>query len=228
MQEQKAEFGAPPAVSAAMQFAGYGEDMKRVLTGSLACAVCVVCTACGGSGEAATLPRKLNQPFSTHISMQLGDLDASAMVQYHGGSSWDVEFSEPNTLAGVKLTFLDNTVTASFKGLEFSVPQSALPVKSMITMLFTVVEDAASQEKLSCVKKEGLYLVEGELPEGAYTLTLNEAGEPVMFAMPNQGLSIEFSDFTLSPQGSESAPPADTQPTTPATEPVPTESAPQS
>ena len=116
-------------------------------------------------------------------------------------------FSQPDSLAGVQLAFLDGQVTASYKGLSFSVPQSAMPVKSMLTIFIDLVGELDGKTELDCVKEGDVCVVEGSVEQGSYTLTLDQKGIPLKFEMPNQKLVMELSNFrqTDAPDGTESA-----------------------
>ena len=102
---------------------------------------------------------------------------------------------------------LDGNVTI-LKGLTFSVPQTAVPVKASLGQLFTVLEKAGADGTLDCVIEDGLCVIEGNLDAGSYTLTLTEQGAPASFAMPNLNLEMTFSGF------SADGAPADTTPAT--------------
>ena len=49
----------------------------------------------------------------------------------------------------MKLEFSEGNVIASYKGLTFSVPQSAVPVKAMMLNLIMAVDDNAKLEELT-------------------------------------------------------------------------------
>ena len=65
-----------------------------------------------------------------------------------------MEFSSPNTLAGVLLSYRDDNVEASYKGLSFSVPKSALPLKAIISSLIDVVDTTAELPEISGEEKK--------------------------------------------------------------------------
>ena len=66
--------------------------------------------------------------------MQMEDWTAAGTLSRLGDGAWSVAFAEPSTLAGVVLDFSGGEVTASYKGLGFSVPQSAMPAKSVLSL----------------------------------------------------------------------------------------------
>ena len=122
---------------------------------------------------------------------------------------WDIEFTSPNSLSGVKLSFSEGNVTAEYKGLNFSVPQSALPVKSMMLNLIKAVDENAKLDELKGEEDGDLLRISGSLEGGDYTLTVDKNGAPSKFEMPNNQLTITFTGVTVMgevPETSETAP----------------------
>ena len=109
--------------------------------------------------------------------MQMEDWTAAGTLSRLGDGAWSVAFAEPSTLAGVVLDFSGGEVTASYKGLGFSVPQSAMPAKSVLSQMILVVDELAQQEEITGKEKDGGVAVEGESEGNPYTLTLTESGE---------------------------------------------------
>lgn len=52
-------------------------------------------------------------------------------------------------------------MTASYKGLGFSVPQSAMPAKSVLSQMIQVVDELAQQEEITGKEQDGCVSVEG-------------------------------------------------------------------
>ena len=169
--------------------------MKRFVCAALFCVISCTATACGKTGDAGTVSVNLAEPFSMEAEFTCGDLTGAAGISHGGTEVWDATFTAPDSLAGVTLSYLDGNVTASYKGLTFSVPQSAVPVKASLGQLFTVLEQAGKDGSLDCIKKDGFCVIEGSLDAGTYTLTLEENGAPAAFSMPNLKLEMSFQNF---------------------------------
>ena len=183
--------------------------MKRLLA-SVFAGVCILSAASCSSPMKSESSREnnLNSPFTAKMSVSLDKMIADGTITRHSDSSWVAEFDSPNTLSGVKLTFEDNIVKASYKGLDFSVPKSALPVKAMLTNLIDAVDSLAVEEELHGSEAEGLLHIEGSLDGGEYSLCVDKDGYIHTFEMPNNLLKIAFSEVsasgaTISPAASE-------------------------
>lgn len=170
--------------------------MKRLITFVLTALTAVCLCACSAPGkDKSTSPNGLNSRFQAAVTVTIEDLTAEGILKRFGDGMWDVEFSSPNTLSGVKISFSDGNVTASYKGLNFSVPQSALPVKAMMLNLISAADDLAKNEELTGVSEDGMTKISGSLDGGDYTLTVDKSGNISSFEMPNNKLKITFSDI---------------------------------
>lgn len=183
--------------------------MKKLFTSVAVCICILVMTACSSPMNNSTKrDNNLNNSFTAKMTVILDKLTAEGTIKRNSDSNWEAEFESPNTLSGVKLCFEDNTVNASYKGLNFSVPKSALPVKAMLTNLISAVDTAAREEQLHGTESEGLLNINGNLESGDYTLSIDDKGLIHSFEMPNNLLKIVFTEVTVSetpqfPQASE-------------------------
>lgn len=170
--------------------------MKRYFTGfAFAMTACLLITGCSVSGGSTTAKNQLNTSFTTGVTMELEEMTAEGTMQRVGEGEWNVSFSEPAQLAGVRLDFLDGEVTASYKGLAFSVPQTALPAKSILYQFILAADQLAEESALQGISGEDGVTLKGKLEAGNYELVLLADGSPSVFQMENQNATILFHDF---------------------------------
>lgn len=170
--------------------------MKRIFTFALTFAVVFCLTACSmPKGGSSSRRNGLDSAFSAAVSITLDRLEAEGEMKRFGDGVWEIEFSEPNTLSGVKLEFSEGSVVASYKGLAFSVPQSALPMKAMMLNLMRAVDENAKLEELSGEAEGDMLKISGRLDGGDYTLTVDGEGRLCGFEMPNNKLTMKLSDI---------------------------------
>ncbi len=170
--------------------------MKRLLTFTSAAVVSFLLTSCSApsvSGK-TSCENGLNKAFSTKVELTLDRLSAEGELKRFGDGEWKINFSEPNTLSGVELSFSEGNVTASYKGLSFSVPKSAVPVKSMLVNLIEATDKNADADELSGTENDGLVEISGSLEGGDYKLIVDKEGNLNAFEMPNNSLKMSFSD----------------------------------
>ncbi len=171
--------------------------MRKLFTSVFAVIMVMVLTACAvPAKDTAERRNGLNCAFSAEVSIELDKLNADGRVRRCGDGEWEIEFDTPNTLSGVMLTFSEGNVTASYKGLSFSVPRTALPVKAMMLNLIEAVDSSARLERLSGELKDGMMQVSGSLEGGDYILTVDSEGQLRGFEMPNNLLKMTFTEVT--------------------------------
>lgn len=169
--------------------------MKKVIVPLMIVIAAIVLTACSGSHKKMQSPDPCAL-FSCNASIAYDDFSATALVQRYGDGAWSAEFSEPPTLSGVRLDFLDGETTASYKGLSFSVPKDAVPVKALIASLIEVFDEALKSDSIKGVAENGKITVSGSLSQGDYSIVFDESsGNLLSFEMPGSGLKMVFSDF---------------------------------
>ncbi len=168
--------------------------MKRLIAFVMLGFSTVCLAACSVMAKNGGVSRKnsLDSAFESTINISLDRLEAEGTVKRFGDGLWSVEFDSPNTLSGIRLEFGDDEVKASYKGLEFSVPQSTVPVKAMMLNLIHAVDENAKYDELTGEEKNGKFIVSGSLEGGDYVLTLNSEGLPECFEMANNKLKMDF------------------------------------
>ncbi len=151
-----------------------------------------------------TMPGKVANPmtgaFTAEVTITNADAESKATLTRYGSDAWCVLFHEPSTLSGIQLDFLDDEVKASYKGLAFSVPQSAQAIRTELADLMNIIDDMSQSPDLNGKTEENKIICEGSIEEGSYTLTFTDAGIPAEFSLPCYGLIITFDSFTQQAQ----------------------------
>ena len=175
--------------------------MKKLLLCGLT-ALCLAGTGCGiGGGESGKVQVDLQQPFQVDAKLTVDETQAEASISRYGDQAWDVTFSQPDSLAGVQLAFLDGQVTVGPEGAVVTGPKKAIACSIFIE----VAGELDGQKELDCVKEGDTCVVEGSVEQGSYTLTLDQQGIPLKFEMPNQKFEMQLTNFrqTEAPDGTE-------------------------
>lgn len=170
--------------------------MKKLVTFTLAILTVLCLVSCSVPLKSTTSRKNsLDGAFQANVSITLDRLQAEGVVKRFGTGAWEIEFTSPNTLSGVKLEFSEGNTAASYKGLSFSVPQSAVPVRAMMLNLIKAVDDSARLDELKGEEKDGALEVSGKLEGGEYVLIVDKNGKLAGFKMDNNKLKMTFSDI---------------------------------
>ena len=159
---------------------------------------CLLLTSCTPAPSGGEFSPKLDESYSVQAEMDYADgLSAQLSLTRYGDQLWEAAFTEPASLAGVVLTFDGGAVSASYKGLEFTVPKSALAAKNMLLYVTDALNAAAAAEQLPCAPQDdGSWVCAGDSDGGAYTLSFSADGLPLGFDLPAQPLTLSFSAYT--------------------------------
>ncbi len=157
--------------------------------------------------EISSVPDCLAGSFSSEIHIISGENEFNADIT-KSDKIWNAEFSQPSTLSGVELVFEDGMVSASYKGLAFSIPKDALPVQSALQNLILVSDNLealncetsddedSNTSDIKCTIEKDLCSIKGTIDNGEFELITDKQGIPLTFTMENFNLTIEFSNFS--------------------------------
>lgn len=185
--------------------------MNKIFKYTAAFAALSFClTGCSIASETKTadIPENLSSSFSSDITITTEDIEGTAHISKSDDGIWNALFSEPSSLSGIEFVFENDSVSANYKGLSFSVPQSALPVQSALQNLIYVTDNLKTNEdetgealekSYECIFKDDNYQLDGTLDNGEFTFILDKNGCPLSFEMKNFGLMITFSNFSTDP-----------------------------
>ncbi len=198
--------------------------MKKIIVTATAFLMLLCFVSCSSPMKKSSSRKNgLGSSFEAKMSISLDRLQAEGTLRRFGDGLWEAEFDTPNTLSGVKLSFSEGNVTASYKGLSFSVPQSALPVKAMMLNLIEAVDENARLEELKGEEKDDTLEISGKLEGGDYVLIVDKEGKLIGFEMSNNKLVITLSEHkeisgeqpsTEQSSGEETTSPESTAPVT--------------
>ncbi len=143
--------------------------------------------------ETKTISTRLSEEFTKEMTLTVDELEANGSLTRTGENEWSVSFDTPTSLAGVMLDFSGNNVTASYKGLGFSIPQNAIAAKSVLSSLIAASEELAAEETVSVTTEEDGYSVQSQVDNCDYVLTLSEDGQLRGFVMDSMNAEITLS-----------------------------------
>ena len=152
--------------------------------------VCLCLALCGCR---ATEAPPETSAFSATVTLTAGDFTATATVRRAGIGQLQLDCTAPPSLAGFSVLQNGETVTLSKNGVSFAVSPDSMPQAALFLRLCRVLDDVA----LGNVNPQD-GRVQGVCETTPYTLTFDEkTGELVALYLPNEEISVVFSDFSL-------------------------------
>ncbi|HBI86087.1 MAG TPA: hypothetical protein DDX71_07390 [Ruminococcus sp.] len=180
--------------------------MKNVL---IFCAPACFLMSCSTVRSDTAFAPQLDPAYSVNAELEYGSGQSAALtLTRNSAENWEAEFSAPPALAGVLLRFDGNSVSASYKGLAFSVPKTALPAKNMLVLVTGILDKTAALDTIPCTEQsDGTWDAAGESEAGSYTLRFTADGVLHEFSVPSQPLTIRFSGYAAATAETTTAPP---------------------
>lgn len=172
--------------------------MKRLVISVCMLFTVLLMTGCGSKTKMESAKANLDSAFECDMKIFYDDSEFDGKLTRMGMGEWETCFTAPDSLDGVMLSFSGKDVTASYKGLSFTVPKKALPIKSILTNLMNVVDELAAAGELECTGKNGVMVSKGETEGGEYELSIDaETGCISGFEMKNVGVKMEFENVEI-------------------------------
>ena len=182
--------------------------MRNALVLSLPLVFC----GCSLNAQTDEFKPKLDPSYTVEAHMEYAEDSADVVMTRYSAGVWDAEFSAPTALAGVLLRFDGNAVSASYQGLQFSVPKSAMPAKTMLITVTDVLDSFEGMDSLPCATQEdGTWQNAGNCDAGNYTVTFDPSGIIANLELPDQPLKMSFHDYKCldgQPQSTNATEPA--------------------
>ena len=167
----------------------------RLLT--LLLAIVIAVAACSAP------PRELEKPanplagrtneYICDANIICGELEMSVSITRRNPQSCTVEFTAPDTLEGILLTFIEDSMDMSYLGLEFSVKSTSLPSAMPVALVLSVLNRAAADNGVTVTESAENIILSGNIRDGAFELLLDKAGKHVLsLAIPEYNLTANF------------------------------------
>ena len=113
--------------------------------------------------------------------------EGTASVAKNGDT--DIEITSPEGLAGLKLHFKGDAVTAEYSGLNYNASLSEMPEGMAFTCLYEILRDTKGGE---VSLENDKYFTESKSGSRRYRLYLGATGLPISAEEPSSGFSAEF------------------------------------
>lgn len=122
-----------------------------------------------------------------------GGTSYSFAVTVGEGGNFSCEITEPQNLAGFRVSYAGEECLVVFGDMEWSGRAEDLPSSSPMAALRNAFIAAGRSAQAPSRYGSGLYILEGECGSGAYRFTFDRDGRPQALTIETLGLQAEFS-----------------------------------
>ena len=168
--------------------------MKKLI----ALAICLLLLLPFGGCAKKSEPVNMNRLYSVDANVKVGNFTADIGLNRLGNGVWDINFTKPDNLNGLSISYENDKANITYKGLSFALAKEDIPVKAIMSNLTNVLDNAALGKDISFTKKDGKITAKGKVNGIDYSITLDEkTGTILQLALPKQDLEVSFKDYKL-------------------------------
>ncbi len=121
----------------------------------LAAAICL----CSCSDGAGAKPCDVDEKFSSDVTITQGEKQFCATLSRADADIWEMSFTKPDTISGMKLGFTGNVYTLELSGIRYELDRKDVSEYSMASLCCGAMEDLITKHDLTC-SKDGETLTE--------------------------------------------------------------------
>lgn len=163
--------------------------MKKLIS---VCLIFVIFSSCKSESSNQSFETTLNYPFTCSADILYSNFSASCDLCFKNTASATLEFTAPETVKGLVLSFDGEKMTADFSGITFLVEGDTA---SIAKLLFeTISASKTRRAKKSDTKNEINLTLNGY----EFNLTFDKkSGKPLKLSIPSQKFEASFYDFKI-------------------------------
>lgn len=125
-------------------------------------------TGCAGE-KVSVKPEKVSEEFHKTATVTLNGRDYTATLHRGGADIWECEFTEPECVAGLKLTTAADSCRMEFGELEYMADRETLPEYGMMPLLTKTLDAVIAGRDVSCSEGKDCTTEIGQISEQTFT-----------------------------------------------------------
>lgn len=141
---------------------------------------------------------KSTQPFNTQAKIEYGTLNANLNISKDKEQKYDIEFTSPQTLAGMAFSVDGNKIKISYRDINMEMTTDEFFDSSVIKMLVSSLNKVTSQNGVDISINSSCITIGGSLDNGNFELILNKENMDMLsLNIPNADFKLEFENFNF-------------------------------
>lgn len=158
-----------------------------------------ILTGCNALKNAVTAKAPdLSTPFTCGFDVKLDEkTEIKGTMSRYGTGIWEMSLTEPETVAGLHLTYNDEAASVSLGELGFDIPQEKINDTAIFQLIFNAIDNFASQADAVLTETEEALEYNGEISQCSYLLTFDKESKQLTgVAFPDLTIAAEICDFS--------------------------------
>ena len=166
--------------------------MKKIICFCLSFCIMISVIGCAKKAKPVTI----NGLYTINAEVQLGEFEATVGLNRLGNGVWDINFSKPDNINGLSVSYQDENAKITYNGLSFSVPRENIPVEAIVTNLTSILDKVAYGNEIEFTKKNGTITAKGKTDNGNYKVLFDEkSGKLLSVELEDIDLKADFTDY---------------------------------
>lgn len=163
-----------------------------------ACLLSVGFMGCAKNGDVKTPLPKLAESFETTAHVRYRELDTIMTLYKKPLNCAQVTFESPESLRDLQMTFYTDKVALQYQNLDFQFTPGSLPGEAAAKLVLSALNTVLEGTGVTVSREDGILRVEGQLDEGAFTLTADaKNGNILKLSIPERELEMEVLHFKI-------------------------------
>ncbi len=134
----------------------------------------------------------INKAFTSEVLIKYNGAEAKGVITRYGTGIWDMEISEPESLAGLNISYGNNGITAELGELAFKIPIENVNTNAVFSAIFNSVDSAAGSAGMIYEQTDAGNTYTGENANGRYILVFNPQNNMLTgISIPDLGIEVE-------------------------------------
>lgn len=169
--------------------------MKKAFS-LLAVLMLILTAGCEKQSSMQKTPPPIPAAFTSDINISCGNIEMTAVFTQNAAEDFVIDFSTPQALSPLSLTYKNGACTVSYDGLIFEADLNRFPQTEIGALLTNAISDIAGGFEIQTMYSDGIWTYKGTGERGTFSLTQNaENGAFLEFKAEGAQLHIVFSNF---------------------------------
>lgn len=124
--------------------------------------------------HSSTTPCDIDEQFTSQVTITQDGKEFSAELTRADADIWEMSFSKPDTVAGMKIGLTGGSCTLRFQGLSYQLDRNDLSPYSMVSIGCEAMEKLISKDDITCTADGGKLTEKGTVSGMEFTAVFED------------------------------------------------------
>lgn len=166
--------------------------MKKIICFCIATCMMFFIIGCSKKTDAVTL----SGMYTITADVTMDNFKGTIGLNRLGSGSWEINFSKPDNINGLTVSYQNGNANINFKGLSLSMNRDDIPMKAIVSNITSVLDKLSTGKDVKYTKSNGIITAKGAIDNSNFEVVMNEKNKSLIsLNMKDIGLEATFSDY---------------------------------